>query len=113
MFMTNVLKALENLIARAEDRRYVLRLYIAGAAPQSSRAVRNITQICECYLKGRYQLSVVDLYQSPRSAQHEHVICAPTLVKQLPLPLRRLIGDLSDTGRVLIGLDLAAEKIPD
>jgi circadian clock protein KaiB len=93
------------------DRRtdkYILRLYIAGTTPRSTRAVANIHDICERNLDGRYDLEVIDIYQKPALAKGEQIIAAPTLVKQLPLPLRRFIGDLSDTERILVGMDLAA-----
>ena len=97
--------------ARQRERRaekYVLRLYIAGTTPRSNRAVANIREICEHKLNGRYDLEVIDIYQKPALAQGEQIIAVPTLVKQLPLPLRRFIGDLSDTERILVGMDLAA-----
>lgn len=87
---------------------YLLRLYIAGATPRSARAVSNIKKICEKYLRGRYDLEVVDLYQQPERAADGQVLAAPTLVKEEPQPPRRLIGDLSDEGRVLVGLGLGA-----
>ena len=83
-----------------------MRLYVTGATSQSVRAIANVKKICEEYLKGRYELEVVDLYQQPQLAQGEQIIAAPTLVKKLPLPLRRIIGDMSTTERVLVGLDL-------
>ena len=85
---------------------YVLRLYITGATFASLRAVANIKSICEEHLKGRYELQVIDLYQQPVLAKGEQIIAAPTLIKKLPLPLRRIIGDMSDTERVLVGMDL-------
>jgi circadian clock protein KaiB len=85
---------------------YILRLYIAGSTPQSTRAVANIKIICEEHLKGRYDLEVIDLYQKPNLAMGEQIIAAPTLIKKLPLPLRRIIGDMSNVDRVLVGLDL-------
>ena len=97
--------------SRLRDRRadkYILRLYIAGTTPRSTRAVANIREICERNLNGRYELEVIDIYQKPALAKDEQIIAAPTLVKQLPLPLRRFIGDLSDTEHVLVGMDLAA-----
>ena len=90
----------------APDETYVLRLYIAGLTPQSSRAITNLRRICEAHLEGRYTLEVVDLYQQPHLAQGEQIVAVPTLIKRLPLPLRHLIGDLSDTERILVGLDL-------
>jgi len=89
-----------------QEKRYVLRLYVTGATPQSVRAIANVKKLCEEYLKGRYELEVVDLYQQPQLAQGEQIIAAPTLIKKLPLPLRRIIGDMSKTERVLVGLDL-------
>ena len=93
---------------------YVLRLYITGATPRSTRAIQNVRWICEQYLPGRYDLEVIDVYQQPALAQEEQIIAAPTLIKKLPLPLRKIIGDMSIEGRVLLGLDLRphAEPIP-
>ena len=91
---------------KADASRYVLRLYVAGQSPKSIKAITNIKKICEENLKGRYGLDVIDLYQQPHLAQVEQIIAAPTLIKKLPLPLRRIIGDLSNTERVLVGLDL-------
>ena len=85
---------------------YVLRLCVAGATPRSAEAIRNVTALCEKHLKGRYKLDIIDLYQHPILAVEEGVIAAPTLVKKLPMPLRRLIGDMSDLERVLVGLDI-------
>ena len=85
---------------------YVLRLYIAGLTPRSTLAIQNIRKICEEHLKGRYDLQVVDIYQHPTLAEGEQIIAAPTLIKKLPLPLRRFIGDMSDTEKILVGLDL-------
>jgi circadian clock protein KaiB len=96
----------ERAAAQTGEERYLLRLYVTGMTPQSTRAIRNIRQICEDHLQGRYELEVVDIYQQPALAQGEQIIAAPTLIKKLPLPLRRLIGDLSNTERVLLGLDL-------
>ena len=79
---------------------------ITGATPQSMRAIANVKRLCEEHLRGRYELEVVDLYQQPQLAQGEQIMAAPTLVKKLPLPLRRIIGDMSKTERVLVGLDL-------
>ncbi len=89
---------------------YVLRLYVAGSTLQSNRAIANIAQVCEEHLEGSYDLQVIDLYKQPALARGEQIIAAPTLIKKLPLPLRRLIGDLSDTERVLVGLDLVPRE---
>lgn len=85
---------------------FVLRLYVTGLTPRSTRAISNIKTLCEEELKGRYQLEVIDLAKQPELAKGENIIAAPTLVKSLPLPLRRLIGDLSNKEQVLLGLDL-------
>ena len=86
---------------------YVLHLFITGATPNSTRAVHNIKTICEEYLKGRYELLIVDIYQEPELAQREDLIGVPTLIKRSPGLVRRLVGDLSDRGRVLKALGLA------
>jgi circadian clock protein KaiB len=86
--------------------KYVLKLYITGMTPRSLAAVENIRKICEEHLKDRCELEVIDIYQQPILAKGEQIIAAPTLIKKLPLPLRRLIGDMSKTDRVLLGLDL-------
>jgi circadian clock protein KaiB len=92
--------------ACAGDDHFVLRLYVTGATARSTRAIANLRQICEQHLSDRYDLEVIDLYQRPELAAGEQLIAAPTLVKQLPLPLRRLVGDLSNRQRVMAGLDL-------
>jgi circadian clock protein KaiB len=94
--------------AIAEKGRYVLRLYVTGQTPKSVDAVTAIRSICRERLEGRYDLEVIDLRQHPQLARDEQITAVPLLVKQLPLPLRRLVGDLSDEDRVLQGLDLRA-----
>jgi circadian clock protein KaiB len=91
---------------KPKNKEYVLRLYIAGTSSKSMRAVANIKEICEGSLKNRYDLEVIDIYQQPVLMKGEQIIAAPTLVKKLPLPLRKFIGDMSDTERILVGLDL-------
>ena len=91
---------------KTEQTLYVLRLYVAGQTPKSINAITNIKKICEENLKGRYVLDVIDLYQQPLLARGEQIIAIPTLIKKLPLPIRRIIGDMSNTERVLVGLDL-------
>ena len=83
-----------------------LRLFVTGTTPRSARAVQNIQKICEDHLPGRYNLEVIDIYQHPARAVAEQIVVTPTLVKWLPLPMRKLIGDLSDKERVLVGLDI-------
>jgi circadian clock protein KaiB len=98
----------------ADTERYVLRLYITGHTPLSTKAIVRIRKICEEHLKGRYDLEVVDISQNPALAAGEQIIAAPTLIKKLPLPLRRFIGDMSQTERILLGLDVrkAGEEPP-
>jgi circadian clock protein KaiB len=79
---------------------------VAGVTPNSVRAIANLKRICEEHLQGRYDLEVIDLYQQPELAEGAQIVAAPTLIKQLPLPLRRIIGDMSNSERVLVGLDL-------
>jgi len=86
--------------------RYILRLYVTGAMPRSVRAISNIKAICEKYLTNRYQLEVIDIYQHPLAAKDEQIVAAPTLIRKSPLPMRTLVGDMSDKRRVLAGLDL-------
>lgn len=96
----------EAAAAAVDAERYVLRLYVTGLTPRSLKAIESTKRMCEEYLKGRYDLEVVDLSKHPALAEGEQVIAAPTLIKRLPLPLRRLVGDLSNQERVLFGLDL-------
>jgi len=90
----------------APDARYILKLYVAGMTPNSRRAITNIKKICDEYLEGRYELEILDIYQQPVLAAGEQIIAAPTLIKELPLPLHKFIGDLSNKDKVLVGLDL-------
>jgi circadian clock protein KaiB len=90
--------------------RYILRLYVAGLDRKSSQAIRNITTICEEYLKDSYELEIIDIYQQPKLAKGEQIIAVPTLIKKVPAPLRRFIGDMADTEKVLFGMDLVARK---
>jgi circadian clock protein KaiB len=92
--------------APPHDGKYVLRLYVTGSTPQSSRAITNLKAICETHLKDRYDLTVVDLYEQKERAEEDQIVVVPTLVRHLPLPVRRMIGDLSKTDRVLAALDL-------
>src|SRR5258707_765839 len=83
-----------------------LRLYVAGQTPKSIRAFANLKLLCEDHLKGRYQIEVIDLRENPNLARDEQIVAVPTLIKRLPPPVRRLIGDLSNVKKVLLGLDL-------
>jgi circadian clock protein KaiB len=90
--------------------RYLLRLYVAGLTTRSSTAIRNLRKICDEHLQDRCTLEVIDIYEHPTLARGEQIIAAPTLIKELPAPLRRLIGDMADTERVLVGLDLRRDN---
>ena len=85
---------------------YILRLYVTGMTARSARAVKNLQAICDEYLEGRYDLEVIDIYQQPVLVKGEQIVAAPTLIKKLPLPMRRIVGDMSNRERVLVGLDL-------
>ena len=100
----------DQLLQQKVKEKYVLRLYVAGLTPRSQTAIQNIKKICEEHLHGRYDLEVIDVYRQPVLAKGEQIIAAPTLIKKLPLPLRRFIGDLSDSERILLGLDLRPKK---
>jgi len=100
----------EKAAARQDKAAYVLRLYVTGMTPKSTRAIANIGELCKEHLAGRYELEVIDIYQQPKLTKEEQIIASPTLIKKLPLPLRRLIGDMSDTERVLVGIDLKPKR---
>jgi circadian clock protein KaiB len=105
-------EALEEALAADEPAaHYSLRLFVTGTTPRSVRAIRNIRAICEDHLQGRYDLEVIDVYQHPERIQPEQIVVIPTLVKEQPLPLRKMIGDLSNTERVLAGLDIVRHGI--
>ncbi len=98
--------AFEEALAKTGEGKYVLRLFVAGMGPKSVQAIDNIKRICEEHLPGKYQLEVIDIYQYPIFAKDGQIVAAPTLIKELPPPLRKLIGSMSDTERVLVGMDL-------
>ena len=100
------MKAFERESRKAGKRKYILRLYVTGLTEKSTQAIENIRQICEDHLKGHYDLEVIDIYQQPVLARGDQIIAAPTLIKKLPLPLRRFIGNLSDKEKILLGLEL-------
>jgi circadian clock protein KaiB len=91
---------------RQKKGKYLLRLYVTGTTGRSVRAIQNVRRICEEHLQGLYDLEVVDIYKNLPLARGDQIIAAPTLIKRLPAPLRRLIGDMSDEQRVLVGLDI-------
>ena len=107
---TAIAKALAQKAKTFAKQKYVLRLYVAGITPKSSQAIKNITQICEDHLKGRYDLQVIDIYQQPSLASGEQIIAAPILIKKLPLPLRKFIGSMADKEKILVGLELRTKK---
>jgi len=94
----------------AAEEKWMLRLYTAGQTPRSLAALDNLKRICEEHLSGRYSIEVVDLLKNPRLAKDDQIVAIPTLVRQLPPPLRKVIGDLSDTERALVGLQLRQRK---
>ena len=96
--------------SRQQKRKYLLRLYVTGTTGKSIRAIENVRRICEEHLKGLYDLEVVDIYKNLPLARGDQIIAAPTLIKRLPAPLRRLIGDMSDQQRVLVGLDIRPQR---
>ncbi|MRR21448.1 hypothetical protein EG830_00505 [bacterium] len=97
-------------MTESKKRKYILRLYITGTTDRSVIALANLKKICEEYLEGQYELEVIDLYQMPGLAKDDQIIAAPTLIKKLPLPFRRIIGDMSNAEKVLMGLDLKKVK---
>ena len=104
--MTKAPKRRKPAASRRTKAKYLLRLYVTGTTGKSMHAIQNVRRICEEHLAGMYQLEVVDLYKNLPLARGDQIIAAPTLIKRLPAPLRRLIGDMSDEQRVLVGLDL-------
>jgi len=89
---------------------YQLRLYVAGQTPKSLLAFRNLKQICEEHLQGRYEIEIIDLLENPQLARGDQILAVPTLVRRLPEPIKKIIGDLSNTERVLVGLDLRVRE---
>jgi circadian clock protein KaiB len=89
-----------------EEKQWNLRLYIAGQTPKSVTALANLKKICEEHMHGQYRIEIIDLMENPHLARQDQIVAIPTLVRELPQPLRRIIGDLSNTQKVLVGLDL-------
>jgi circadian clock protein KaiB len=100
----------EEAVLKKNRAKYVLRLYVTGMTPKSTHAIANVQKLCQKYLEGHYELEVIDIYQKPNLAKGEQIIATPTLIKKLPLPLRKLIGDMSDTEKFLIGIDLKSKN---
>ena len=104
------MEVFEKSLKGSEAHKYLLKLYVAGTTPKSSQAITNIKRICEEHLIGRYELEVIDIYQRPALARDEQIIATPTLIKVLPAPLRRFIGDLSKLEKGLFGIDLREKR---
>jgi len=102
-------KKFEQALNVSEKQKHILRLYVNGQTPNSRTAVMNLERICREHLDGRYQLEVIDIKEHPEAVRQEELFALPTLIKELPRPLRKLIGDLSDTDRVLIGLGVESK----
>ncbi|HEY2083532.1 MAG TPA: circadian clock KaiB family protein [Verrucomicrobiae bacterium] len=96
-----------NGVSPAPGKRYDLRLYVAGQTPKSLAAFANLKELCDLYLRGKYRIEVIDLIKKPQLAKDDQIIAIPTLVRRMPQPIRKIIGDLCDTKRTLIGLDLS------
>lgn len=104
--LETVKQALEEAGRKSKSQRYTLRLYVAGVTPRSQEAIRAVKAMCEEHLAGRYELEVIDIYQQPKLAKDEQIIAAPTLIKKLPPPLRKVIGSMANKDKMLVGLDL-------
>ena len=103
-------RQLKDAIAAARTEHFVLRLFVSGLSARSRRAIDNIKQLCETHLAGRYELQIIDIYQQPELAKDQQLIAAPTLIKKLPLPLRKLVGDMQDRARVLVMLGVTEKN---
>jgi circadian clock protein KaiB len=102
-------RRLEAAIAADSKERFVLRLYVSGLTARSRQAIENVRHLCEKHLAGRHELQIIDIYQQPELAKDQQLIAAPTLIKKLPLPLRKLVGDMHDSARVLVMLGVTAK----
>ena len=101
---------LEKGLKKGEKEEFVLRLYVTGMTARSKRAIQNIKKICEDHLEGRYDLEVIDIYREPTLARGDQIVATPTLIKKLPVPMRKFIGEMSETDKILLGLDLQPKK---
>jgi circadian clock protein KaiB len=112
--LTSATEAFEEAFNGRSVRRveYILRLYVTGSTPRSLKAISNLKQICEEHLPDGYDLEIIDIYQDPNAARAEQIIAVPTLVKELPAPIRRFVGDLSNTQKLLVGLDVYKRQNP-
>ena len=110
---SSIEKQLEKGLKKSKPQKYILHLYVAGLSPRSQKAIANIRKVCDEYLEGRFKLVIQDIYQHPIIAKNGQILAAPTLIKELPLPLRRFVGDLSDNKKLLVGLDLRSKDYKD
>lgn len=108
--LNEVKEALEEAGRKSKSQQYTLRLYVAGVTPRSQEAIRAVKAMCEEHLAGRYDLEVVDIYQQPKLARDEQILAAPTLIKRLPPPLRKIIGSMASKEKMLVGLDLRPKE---
>ena len=108
--MTTQLKANDQAVQAEEPQQWQLRLYVAGQSPKSVTAFANLKRLCDEHLAGRFEIEVIDLIENPRLAVDDQIVAIPTLVRKLPEPIRKIIGDLSDTERTLVGLQLRSSK---
>ena len=104
------IETFERTLHEKENNHYILRLYVSGMTSNSLRAIENVRKICSEYLAGRCHMEIIDIYQQPALAKERQIVAAPTLVKELPLPMRRFIGDMSQTERILQGLDVSMKR---
>ena len=108
--MIDEIQVFERALGTPSGDRYIFQLFVTGTTPRSMRAIQNLRKMCDTHLEGRYEMKVVDIYQHPEQARSDQILVTPTLIKSMPLPIRRLIGDLSNTERVLISLDIVAAR---
>lgn len=111
--LTGDSEALKAALAAESSQQYVLVLFVAGTAPNSTRAISNTQRMCEKCLANRHVLTIVDLYQQPELAQDEQIVAAPTLIRKFPLPVKRLVGDMASATRILLPADLASSGAKD
>ncbi len=111
----NTTEAFEEALKNGKPERteYILRLYVVGSSIRSLRAIYNLKKLCEEHLPDGYELEVIDIYKNPAAAREEQIIAAPTLIKKLPAPLRRFVGDLSNTQKLLVGMDIYPRQHPN
>jgi circadian clock protein KaiB len=99
--------------SRVQRAKYILRLYVTGSSTRSLRAISNLKKLCDEHLSDEYELEVIDIYKNPHVAREEQIVAAPTLIKRLPRPLRRFVGDMSNTQKLLVGLDIYQRQEPN